>query len=129
MNEEQTARAVTTLAEGGEVYAWLDQYESTTAFAFVVIYLGCRGKHWFRQRNEGWWVNLYHKQADVGADFFDCVDALRPEGDTVSHGVTERHELPTPEEALKFAVSRFTVKEFLDDATVNRRYRETYLKK
>ena len=129
MNEEQIAQAISTVAAGGEVYAWLDQYETSTSFAFVVIFLGCRGRHWFQQMNEGWWVILYRKQDDISADFFDCVDALMTEGATVTHDATERHELPTPDEAIMFAITRFRIEEFLDDDAVNRRYRDTYLRK
>lgn len=128
MKEDLTKQATSTVARGGEVYAWLDQCQSPTSFAFVVIYLGRQGRRWFGKKTEGCWVALHRKQADIDADFFDCVDALKPAEKIVSYGATERHEFPTPDKAINFAVARFAIKEFVDYDAINQRYRDTYLK-
>ena len=117
-------QAIQILKDGGkgaEVYAWPCDFEKETTFAFVVIYHG--------KRSEGWWVALHHKVAvDPDKTYFECIDELEHVGPTVPHGCSERHEFPTAEQAVDFAMSQYSVSEFMDYKTITKKYKDLYLK-
>ncbi len=116
-------------AKGAEVYAWPPDFERETTFAFVVIYPGIKNKGLFRKRNGGWWVTLYHKVAvDPDKTYFDCIDELEFTGPVLPIGGTTRSEFPTAEQAVDFAISYYSISEFMDYETITQKYKNLYLK-
>jgi len=107
--------------KGVEVYAWPKKFENTTSFAFLVIYRG--------RKKEGWWTALHHKVAvDPDKTYFECIDELDFVGPKLSIGATTRSEFPTAEQAIDFAISHYSISEFMDYETITQKYKEFYLK-
>ena len=117
-------QAISILEDGGtgaEVYAWPDDFEKETTFAFVVIYHG--------KKSEGWWVALHHKVAiDPPKTYFECIDELQFVGPSLPAGGTTRSEFPSVEQAVDFATSQYSVSEFMDHNTITKKYKGRYLK-
>ena len=105
---------------GAEVYAWPDDFEKETTFAFIVIYSG--------KKSEGSWVALHHKVAvDPDKTYFDCIDELEFVGPSLPAGGTTRSEFSTPAQAIDFAISQYSISEFMDHDTLTKKYKARYL--
>lgn len=124
MNTYSRDQAISVLKngrKGAEVYAWPREYEKTTTFAFIVIY---RGK-----KSEGWLVALHHKVAvDPDKTYFDCIDELDAVDASLPMGGTTRSEFPTVEQSIEFAMSQYSVSEFMDHDAITQKYWDRYLR-